>query len=194
MTQGSSQRCRHSHRERVTVLHMPKLVGQHASEFVTIQQAHNPFRHCYSRMLGITPSRKRVWRLLRNNVDTWHRHTGPLRELTNHRKQIRGLCFVDFLGTVHPQHNLVRPPVRREVHDPGEHQRYHKTPTTSEGLPHKEQQRCQRCQKDQGLQLIHTTPPSHSYALVVLSAKYVSKIYGPLYYSANRNFLLDSSE
>src|SRR5215510_896917 len=102
MTQGSSQGCCHSHSERVTVLHMPQFVGQHASKFVTIQQAHNSFRHCHSRMLGITPSRKRVRRLLWQNIDTWHRNTSPLCELTNHRKQLRGLCFVNLLGTVHP--------------------------------------------------------------------------------------------
>src|SRR5262245_19722783 len=116
---------------------MSKLVGQHASKFVTIQQAHDPFRHCHSRMLGITSSRKCVWRLLRNNVDAWHRNTGPLRQLTNHLKQIWGMYLVEFLSPVHPYNKLVRAPVRREVHDHGEQQRYHKTPTTSKGLPDK---------------------------------------------------------
>src|SRR5215471_1770953 len=101
MAQGSSQGCRHGHDERIAVLYMPQLMGEHRYQLFTIQQAEDALCHSDSSILGITSGGKSIRSLLRNDVDARHGNPLPLRQATYERKQLRGLGLIDCLGTVH---------------------------------------------------------------------------------------------
>ena len=60
----------------------------------------------------------------------------------------------DFLGPVHLQHNLVREPVRHEVHDDGEGERRHEAAGASNHLADGQQDAAEQAEQEDGLERI----------------------------------------
>ena len=70
--------------KNVAVFDVGQLVGQNAGELAFIEDASNPLRHGYRRMLRVTPGGESVRRLLRDHVHPGHRQTSPARQFSNY--------------------------------------------------------------------------------------------------------------
>ena len=126
------------------MLHVRQLVGDHAFELTFVQDLQDALRRGHSRVLRVAASGKRVRRWIRNDVHLRHRQAGLTRQPLG--DAIERMLRANFLRAVHAQHDLVREPVRTDVHDDGDHQADHQAIGAAEDVPDDEQQAGQRAE------------------------------------------------
>jgi len=117
---GASKRCRNCADQRVPVLDMPQLVGDHRSDLILVQKTQQPGGHRNRAVLRVTSGRKRIRRRRVDQIDARHRQVGALRQLSNHLVQTRRFVPVDLPRASQAQRQSVGKPVCAAVHQESE--------------------------------------------------------------------------
>ena len=103
-------------------------------------------------MLGVAASGEGVRGVGRDQVHAWHRDLRARGQPAQDGVQAGSLGFVDRLGSVHREHDLVREPVAEEVHGDGEDERHHHALPAADGTPDQDEHRREHREKDGGLE------------------------------------------
>lgn len=84
-------RCRHRTGEDVSILHMPKFVGQHTPDLVPAQRLQQPLCHRHHGVIWVTTRGERVGLRVGGDVQPRHGNLGLLRRLPHHGVVLRHL-------------------------------------------------------------------------------------------------------
>jgi len=97
------------------------------------------------RVRGVPPGGESVGRRIRNHVHLRHRQARALRQPRG--DLVQRVLRTDCLRAIHAEDDLVREPVRSEVHDEGKEERHHQAVRPPDELPDHEHQAAQRAEE-----------------------------------------------
>ena len=102
--------------EDVTIPHMPQLVGEHAFQFLVVEQIENTLGDRHGGMLGVASGSKCVGRIAGDDIDLRHRQRHARQDALHDLVDPRQLLARDRLRAIHRQRQLVGIEIAEEVH------------------------------------------------------------------------------
>ena len=106
--------------ENVAVGDVGHFVGQHAFDFVGLQNLKQTVRDSDHGVLGIAARGKGIGSLFGNGADARLGHAGVPGQFLHNLMQHGGFFRGQFAGIIRPEHDLIGIPVAAHVHDQGE--------------------------------------------------------------------------
>ena len=139
----------------VAMLDVRELVGDDAFQLLLVEDPHDAFGRGDRRVVRVAAGRKGVGRVLRNDVDPRHRQAAALREVGG--DPVERMAGADLFRAVHREDDLVREPVRPEVHDGGQNEAEHQALRAAERLADQQEQPAERAEQKGRLQSVRHT-------------------------------------
>ena len=143
------------HGERVAILHMGKLMGEHAGEFLLIEPFEDACRHADSRVFGTAARGKGIGLRVLGDIDAWHRQTGVLRERAYQMHKVRRARLVDFLRAVHGKDHSVRVPIGEKIGAGREQEGHEHAHLAADQITDSDKQARERRHQNSGTNEIH---------------------------------------
>ena len=138
--------------ENVAVFDVRQLVRDNAFELVLAEDLQNTLRRRNRGVRRIAAGGEGVGRRIRNHVNLRHRQARARDEPFD--DGVQRVAWTDLLRVVHPQDDLVRKPVRPEVHEHCEHERHHEPVRPAKQVADDEQNAAQESQQQGGFQSV----------------------------------------
>ena len=132
--------------------HVRELVPDHALELVVGQVLQDAFRRGHRRVAGAAARGECVRREIRDHVDTRHGQRGALRQPLD--DLVQPVAGPDFLCPIHAEDDLVREPVRAEVHRDNEEEHHDEALAAADGFADDEQEPAEEAEKQRGFQCV----------------------------------------
>ena len=158
----------------VAVFDVSEFVGQHAAQFVRVEQPQNALGHTDHTVFRIAAGGKSVGCFLRHDADTGFGNFGVMGQFGNDAVQSGRVFWSDFTRAVHGQHDFVRKPVTADVHGQGQEQGDKKPDTAPEGAADEDDQGRHQPEEKYGLDLT-----GHRYALLAYIVRFSDRCNTP---------------
>ena len=93
------------------MLDVRELMSEHARDLVVVEHTHQSRRDRNCRIRRVSSRRKRVWRILIDDVDARHRKPRTSREFLHEAVELGCTLTVNLLRIIHAEHHAVGEPV-----------------------------------------------------------------------------------